>query len=113
MQKGGISCYSRMAKLFNEQDNIDNSKKCWKRYFEQSEEIEVLEAFYYIIQFIKPNGLTLEYMEKLLSIKEGIIDHALASIEFANEMIEATEGERLMVISMYQENLEYIQLHLE
>ncbi|NYT47239.1 MAG: sel1 repeat family protein [Candidatus Methanofishera endochildressiae] len=59
-KKGGISCYSRMAKLFNEQDNIDNSKKCWKRYFEQSEEIEVLEAFYYIIQFIKPNGLTLE-----------------------------------------------------
>jgi len=113
-KKGAISCYSRMAKLFNEQENIENSRKCWKRYFEQSEEIEVLEAFYYMISFGKRNDLTIEYIEKLISIKSGIIDHALASIEYAKEtMEEVTEDDRLMLISMYQEDLEYIQLNLE
>ena len=102
-----------MAKLFNEQDNIENSKKCWKRYFEQSEEIEVLEAFYYMISFCKRNDLTVEYIEKLEIIKHGIIEHALAFIEFAKETMQATEDERLILTSMYQEDLEYIQLHFE
>ena len=111
-KKGEISCYSRMAKLFNEQGNIENSKKCWKRYFDQSEKIEVLEAYYYMTQ-LKDNGLTLEFIEQLMSVKDGLIEHALLSIEYTKETMEVTEDERLMLISKHQEDLEYIQLHLK
>jgi len=53
------------------------------------------------------------------SIKEDIIDQALALIEYANEIIEADEtielrGDRgRIIVSMYQDNLEYIQLYLK
>jgi len=112
-KKGEISCYSRMAKLFNEQGNIENAKKCWKRYFEQSEKIEPFESFYYMINFIKHNDLALEHIEKLESVKIGIIDRALLFLECVDEMLELAESDRLMLTSMYQENLEYIQLHFK
>jgi len=108
-KKGKISCYSEMAKLFNEQDNIENSKKCWKRYFEQSKEIEASEAVDYMIEFCKPNDLPIENIEKLRSVQSNIIEYVLSNIEHTRSTLSGDFQDD--VVSMYQEELEYIQLH--
>lgn len=101
-KKGDLECYAEMAKLFADQENIENSLKSWKKYFELSNEVNYLHTFWYMY-FIRKNNLELEYINKIKTVIDKIIDWTSNNIE---NMI-GTENEEL--IPYYEDYIVYYQ----
>ena len=80
--KGDFQCYVEMAVIFGLQDEIENALKCWKKFFTtKSDNIDIEDATYYITFIFTHDGLKLKYIDKLLVIKDEIIEHYLNCIE--------------------------------
>lgn len=101
-KKGDTDCYAEMAKLFADQKNIGNALKSWKKYFELSNEINYLHTFWYI-DFIRNNNLELQYINKIKTVIDKIIDWTSSNIE---NMV-GTENEEL--IPYYEDSIVYYQ----
>ena len=101
-KKDDIKCYAEMAKLFSNQDNIDNALKSWKKYFELSNVIDYIYTFSYI-KFIQRNNLDIKYIDKIQTVIDKIIDWTSSDIE---KMI-GTENEDL--IPYYKDDIVYFQ----
>jgi len=99
-KKGDIKCYAEMAKLFSDQENIDNALKSWKKYFELSNEVDFYQTSWYL-RFIKNNNLDLKYIDKVQTVIDKIIDFIVGQIE----SYQGTENERY--IHYCEDELEY------
>lgn len=105
-KKGDIKCYAEMAELFGEQDNIENSLKSWKKYFELTTgEIDFLKGTAYII-FLRINNLKLKYVDKLFPVKNKMI-------EFISNNLDNLYGTELdYLIPEYEKDIRYVKLNI-
>jgi len=80
-KKGDTECYAEMAMLFAEQENIENALKSWKRYFELT--TGDINSFYgeVYIHFVIENKLELKYIDKLIVVKNEILEVLSNSID--------------------------------
>lgn len=63
-KKGNANCYGEMAILFLEDENIENTLKCWNKYFELIDKIQEKYGLRYMV-FIYEYKLELKYKDKL------------------------------------------------
>jgi hypothetical protein len=105
-KKGDNECFADMAELFADQENIENSLKCWKKYFELAlTDIDYLHGQNYI-SFVYNNNLKLGYIPKLLAVKNQIL-------EFLSDGIERSYGtENEIIIPIYEELIIYIDSNI-
>jgi len=105
-KKGDTNCYAEMAMLFGEQENIENGYKSWKRYFELTkEDISFLHGASYI-QFVIENDLKLEYIDKLIIVKNDIL-------KFFTDVIDKSYGTEFeVIIPRYKKAIRFIKSNL-
>lgn len=106
-KKGDTDCFAEMAKLFTDQENIESALKCWKKYFEQTSTADV--SYLYgqsYIQLIDFNNLELEYIDKLLVVKDEIIKWYRDGIESLYE----TGGED--IIPNFEQYIEFVECNV-
>jgi len=73
-KNGDVNCYAEMAELFNDQENIENASKCWKKYFELiTGDLDYNSGLNYI-SFIVEENLKLKYIDKLIIMKNEMLD---------------------------------------
>ena len=71
-KNGSIDCYGEIARIMEKQENIENTKKSWKRYFELSKSINYTYAGDYLM-FIIDNKLDFNYKDKVVEFKDEIL----------------------------------------
>jgi len=102
-KKGDTNCYAEMAKLYEEQENIENALKSWKRYFElTSGDIDPFYGQSYI-SFVLNNHLELKYIDKLIIVKNNIL-------EYLSESIDRNYGTKYeIIIPGYKKEINFIK----
>jgi len=86
-KKGNTSCHAELAYLYDYHDKIEKALVSWNNYFESTtKKIDINYGESYI-DFVVNNDLELKYKEKLLVVKDEILEllyDYIASLEFEN-----------------------------
>ena len=72
-KQGDAQCYGEMAELFRGQGQINTAQKTWEQYFELSNKVEKLLAFYYVL-FVYQNKLPFNFKSSLEKVKKELYD---------------------------------------
>lgn len=101
-KKGHLDCYAEMAKLFGDDENLENAKKSWNRYFElTADKINYLHGESYIC-LVMENNLELKYIDKLLDVKEEMLEFLMWSNEKTDsEFLIDVNNKKISLINEY------------
>ncbi len=100
-----IDCYAEMATLFELDQHIDNAIKCWRKYFELSQQLKPEYASYYI-GFVNRHNIPLQFEGNLRSIKTEIIENLERLLEHCIQQND------IDVKAYCEETLDYVNSNL-
>lgn len=102
-KNGDANCYAKMAELFEDQENIENASKSWKKFFELiTGDIDYPNGLSYLF-FITKNNLKLKYIDKLFVVKNEMLD-------YLEQVINKSEFE--ILIPSHKKLIRYIKSNI-
>lgn len=60
-EKGAVECYPPLALIYQKQNDLENAKKCWNRYFANVEDADFLDIFSYLSTHASEYGFNEKY----------------------------------------------------